>query len=588
LLKQQGKPNSHYRLPLMPTLKIPTPFSQLPLVDPGVPVLKSVPRLMWWIATGMKRLLVSGTLFGIFGIGSMAAMPGFIGQAVQAVADKNQDQVNFWAGMILLLGAFTAWTTIARHRRATAMWVTCATRLQQLIALQANKLGADLPKYVSTGEVVSVNSNDVERVARGFDLIPRFIGAVISFFVVAIILVRGAPTLGLLVVFGVPILVSGIAILIKPLERRESIQRAKLSRASDLASDTVAGLRVLRGIGGEDVFVARFKAASQEVRVAAVHTARMRAILHGLEVLLPGVLLIGVVWGGGMLVATGNLQIGTLVAFAGYSVWMVLPIQTMVEFAQRWASASVSGKRILKLLSVTPTNEWGSKELLTVDSIKDLKSGLEINAGDYLVVVSDNGTNIDELVDRIGGYLDINSVEINSIKMSQYQKQSVRAKVLVQEKDPTILSGTVETHFAVINSGEVQVSEALNAASAQDILDSLDGQGMTAEIIERGRTLSGGQRQRLALARSLYVDSDLLILDEPTSAVDAHSEARIASRIKALRAAKTTVIISSSPLILDTASKVALLQDNKVVAVGKHQDLLNNNELYRSMVVRGE
>jgi ABC-type multidrug transport system fused ATPase/permease subunit len=428
----------------------------------------------------------------------------------------------------------------------------------------------------------------VERVARGFDLIPRFIGAVISFFVVAIILVRGAPTLGLLVVFGVPILVSGIAILIKPLERRESIQRAKLSRASDLASDTVAGLRVLRGIGGEDVFVARFKAASQEVRVAAVHTARMRAILHGLEVLLPGVLLIGVVWGGGMLVATGNLQIGTLVAFAGYSVWMVLPIQTMVEFAQRWASASVSGKRILKLLSVTPTNEWGSKELLTIDSIKDLKSGLEINAGDYLVVVSDNGTNIDELVDRIGGYLDINSVEINSIKMSQYQKQSVRAKVLVQEKDPTILSGTVETHFAVINSGEVQVPEALNAASAQDILDSLDGQGMTAEIIERGRTLSGGQRQRLALARSLYVDSDLLILDEPTSAVDAHSEARIASRIKALRAAKTTVIISSSPLILDTASKVALLQDNKVVAVGKHQDLLNNNELYRSMVVRGE
>jgi putative ABC transport system ATP-binding protein len=86
----------------------------------------------------------------------------------------------------------------------------------------------------------------------------------------------------------------------------------------------------------------------------------------------------------------------------------------------------------------------------------------------------------------------------------------------------------------------------------------------------------------------LYVDSDLLILDEPTSAVDAHSEARIASRIKALRAAKTTVIISSSPLILDTASKVALLQDNKVVVVGKHQDLLNNNELYRSMVVRGE
>jgi ABC-type multidrug transport system fused ATPase/permease subunit len=544
--------------------------------------------LMWWIATGMKRLLTTGTLFGIVGIGSMAAMPGFIGQAVQAVSDQNQDEVNRWAGLILLLGAFTAWTTIARHRRAAAMWITCASRLQQLIALQAKSLGADLPKYVSTGEVVSVNSNDVERVARGFDLIPRFIGAVISFFVVATILVRGAPTLGWIVVLGVPLLVTGIAFLIKPLEKRESVQRTKLSRASDLASDTVAGLRVLRGIGGEDVFVQRFKDASQEVRVAAVHTARMRAILHGLEVLLPGILLLGVVWGGGLLVAAGDLQIGTLVAFAGYSVWMVLPIQTMVEFAQRWASASVSGKRILKLLSVAPTNQWGTADLTYVASIRDLKSELEITAGDYLVVVSDSTTDTDQLVDRIGGYLELTEVEVNSVKLSSFNKPSVRAQILVQEKDPTILSGTVETHFTVKHSGRVSIETALTTASADDILDSLDGVGRTAEIIERGRTLSGGQRQRLALARSLYVDPSVLILDEPTSAVDAHSEARIAARIRDLRHGKTTVIFSSSPLILDTASKVVLLVENKVVATGTHQELLRTNQIYRAMVVRGE
>jgi len=572
----------------MPNLKIPTPFSHLPLLDPGIPPLTSVPRLMWWIATGMKRLLTTGTLFGIVGIGSMAAMPGFIGQAVQAVSDQNQDEVNRWAGLILLLGAFTAWTTIARHRRAAAMWITCASRLQQLIALQAKSLGADLPKYVSTGEVVSVNSNDVERVARGFDLIPRFIGAVISFFVVATILVRGAPTLGWIVVLGVPLLVTGIAFLIKPLEKRESVQRTKLSRASDLASDTVAGLRVLRGIGGEDVFVQRFKDASQEVRVAAVHTARMRAILHGLEVLLPGILLLGVVWGGGLLVAAGDLQIGTLVAFAGYSVWMVLPIQTMVEFAQRWASASVSGKRILKLLSVAPTNQWGTADLTYVASIRDLKSELEITAGDYLVVVSDSTTDTDQLVDRIGGYLELTEVEVNSVKLSSFNKPSVRAQILVQEKDPTILSGTVETHFTVKHSGRVSIETALTTASADDILDSLDGVGRTAEIIERGRTLSGGQRQRLALARSLYVDPSVLILDEPTSAVDAHSEARIAARIRDLRHGKTTVIFSSSPLILDTASKVVLLVENKVVATGTHQELLRTNQIYRAMVVRGE
>jgi ABC-type multidrug transport system fused ATPase/permease subunit len=572
----------------MSKLKIPTPLSHLPLTDPGTPVLTSAPKLMWWLAMGMKRLLFTGTFFGIVGIGSMAAMPGFIGQAVQAVSDNEQHRVNLWAGLILLLGAFTAWTTIMRHRRALAMWITCASRLQQLVALQAKNLGADLPRYVSTGEVVSVNSNDVERVARGFDLIPRFVGAVISFVVVSIILVRGAPTLGLLVVIGVPILVIGIAFLIKPLEKRESVQRAKLSRASDLASDTVAGLRVLRGIGGEDVFVNRFRAASQEVRFAAVRTARMRAILHGLEVLLPGLLLVGVVWGGGLLVAAGELKIGALVAFAGYSVWMVLPIQTMVEFAQRWASASVSGKRILKLLSVVPVNQWGGQQLTQVSSIKDLRSGLTINNGDHLVVVTDLSSNTDALVDRIGGYQELEQLELNDVPANTFTKASVRNLILVQEKDPAILSGTIATHFAVINSGRISAAQALTAASADDILDSLDGRGMSAEIVERGRTLSGGQRQRLALARSLYVDPAVLILDEPTSAVDAHSEARIADRIKSLRNGKTTVIFSSSPLLLDTATKVALVVNDEVIAVGTHQELLAGNSQYRAMVVRGE
>lgn len=572
----------------MSKLKIPTPLSHLPLTDPGTPVLSTAPKLMWWLAMGMKRLLVTGTLFGIVGIGSMAAMPGFIGQAVQAVSDGDQHRVNLWAGLILLLGAFTAWTTIMRHRRALAMWITCASRLQQLIALQAKNLGADLPRYVSTGEVVSVNSNDVERVARGFDLIPRFVGAVISFLVVSVILVRGAPTLGTLVVIGVPILVVGIALLIKPLEKRESDQRAKLSRASDLASDTVAGLRVLRGIGGEDVFVARFRAASQEVRFAAVRTARMRAVLHGLEVLLPGVLLVGVVWGGGLLVANGDLDIGALVAFAGYSVWMVLPIQTMVEFAQRWASASVSGKRILKLLAVVPVNQWGEAELTQITSIKDLQSGLTINAGDHLVVVTDQSSNTDALVDRLGGYQEIEQLEINGIAAQNFSRSSVRNLILVQDKDPAILSGTIATHFAVKNSGRISIEQAITAASAEDILDSLDGAGLTAEIVERGRTLSGGQRQRLALARSLFVDSDVLILDEPTSAVDSHSEARIAQRLKQLRQQKTTVIFSSSPLILDTASKVVLIIEDNVVAVGNHLDLLASNEQYRALVVRGE
>ncbi|MEN9923785.1 MAG: hypothetical protein RIS09_1299 [Actinomycetota bacterium] len=567
---------------------IPHPYGHLPLEDPGPVRLESFPKFLLGLALGMKRLLFTGILFGIVGLGAMAAMPGFIGESVQAVADNDWSRVQFWAWMILLLGAFTSWTTIMRHRRAAAMWATVANRLQLLISVKASKLGADLPKYVSTGEVVSVNSNDVERVARGFDLMPRFVGAVLSFFIVAYILITGSTRLGLLIVIGVPILVLGVALLIKPLEKREDAQRDKLRAASDLAADTVAGLRVLRGIGGEDVFVDRFAKASQEVRVAAVKTARMRAILHGLEVFLPGILFIGVVFFGGSAVASGELKIGTLVAFAGYSIWMILPIQTMIEFSQRWASASVSGKRVLKLLQIEGVNEWGEEELQSVRSIKDEVSGVEILAGQLTVVVADSTQTGDAISERLGGYRDLSTTKVNGMTMSSFSRQSVRDRILVQEKDPTILSGTVRSHFDVPSSHRLQIDEALHAASAHDVIDALEGKGLDSEIIERGRTMSGGQRQRLALARSLFVDPEVLILDEPTSAVDAHSESRIAERIRDFRKNQTTVVFSSSPLMLDKADRVIVVIDGSVKIHGTHAELLASSSLYRDLVVRGE
>ena len=100
--------------------------------------------------------------------------------------------------------------------------------------------------------------------------------------------------------------------------------------------------------------------------------------------------------------------------------------------------------------------------------------------------------------------------------------------------------------------------------------------------------MSGGQRQRLALARSLFVDPEVLILDEPTSAVDAHSEARIATRIREIRQNQTTVIFATSPLVLDTATRVSLVINGTQVATGTHQELLRSNDDYRAMVVRGE
>lgn len=565
-----------------------TPFDQVPFRDPGAPEVTTARALLFWIGKNQLRIILSGSVFGVLGTICLALIPGLLGRGIQGIADNDQSVVIDAAWAVVALGVVQAFAGIMRHRRAVGSWLIAATRVKQIIVRKASDLGADLPRLVSTGEVVSVNNNDVERMARGFDNIPRLIGAIVAFIYVSILLINSAPSIGIIVVIAVPLMSLCIAPIIKPLQERESEQRRKLSISTNLAADTVAGLRVLRGIGGEDAFIARFKEASQEVRAAAVRTAQMRSLLQALQIVLPGVLVLVVIYFGGNLVLNEEMKIGELLSFYGYSAFLVLPIRVIIESAQRITSALVSASRVLHLLQVEPTNRWGSNEAPDPRStLRDNQSGVEIHFGELLVVVSESPLIADDLCDRLGGYVGADAVTIGNLPLTTFSRSAIRRTIFVQEKEPAILSGTLGSIFQVKNSGRISIDDAMSAASAQDILDSLDGEGLGAEVVERGRTLSGGQRQRLALARTLFVDAPIAILDDPTSAVDAHTESRIATRLANLRSGMTTVVISNSPLILDRADRVVLLLKGKVFAQGTHQELFERLSEYRELVTRG-
>jgi ABC-type multidrug transport system fused ATPase/permease subunit len=534
--------------------------------------------------------MLLGMMYGTIWMVAQAAMPAVIGLAIdQGIAAKDGGALLKWTAIMLAIGLVQAASGIMRHRFAVTNWLTTAYRTVQLVTRQATNLGATLPKRVATGEVVAIGTNDLSHLGNAMDVSARATGAIISFLVVAVILLRTSTTLGLVVLIGVPLLLLAIGPLLKPLQKRNLAQREMMGDLSNLATDIVGGLRVLRGIGGEQVFHERYVRDSQKVRRAGVEVGRLQSVLDALQILLPGVFVVLVVWLGARFAVEGQIKVGELVAFYGYAAFLMIPLRTATEFANKLIRAFVSARRVVRVLSLEPevVDQDTSYDQPPVGAeLVDVQSGLRVPHGQITAIVSDPPEESARLADRLGRYAD-GEVRWGDVPLSGLPRDVVRRRIVVSDTGSTLFSGVLSKQIDIRGQGRGAVDDALRTASAEDVLEALP-EGMEAVVTERGRSFSGGQRQRLVLARALAADPEILILVEPTSAVDAHTEARVADRLQEHRAGRTTVVTTSSPLMLDRVDNVAFVHHGEVVAFGNHRDLLRDVPRYRAVVTREE
>jgi len=557
--------------------------------------------------------------------------PYLIGRIIdEGILGADPTAVATWSALLFGLILVGVAAGIARHTLIVRTWLVAMYATIALVTRKAVQLGHVLPQRTPTGEVLSVADNDSDTFGGLTEILSRAAGALLAYAAVAAIVLSTSVQLGVVVLVAAPLLVGLAAPLLRPLQRSEEVERNRSAELVGLATDIVAGLRILRGIGGEQTFAGNYARQSQRTRHAGVRAGTWQAALEATGTLFAGVLLAVLTWLGARQVLDGRLTVGELVSFFGYAVFMVWPIQTFFELAQKWVRAVVSARKTIAVLEQQPP--WRepevAQELPAAAPLSDAASGFLAEPGELTCVVSARPDDSAALADRLGRYLppdhdpvsldvgggvkgraarsarseqrrararlaerdaaraaDQWGVRLGAVDLADATLAEVRRRVVVSDASSAVFAGTLQE--ALDPTGRCRRDEAeraLHTAAAEDVFEALPG-GWQGRIDERGRGLSGGQRQRLVLARALAADPEILILVEPTSAVDAHTEAIIAERLAEHRRGRTTVAMSVSPLLLRTADRVALLDAGRVVAVGTHDALLRNPG-YRRVVAR--
>ncbi len=593
------------------------------------PDTRSPSAFLWWMLRQQPDVIAVNVLFGLLWMLPGTLSPFLLGKVIDTgILRGDLTSTLGWAGLLTVVVLFGAVGGIAQHTMAVRGWLIALYGTQKLVVRKAGQLGHVLSRRLPTGEVLSISSSDSDTFGAVFEVFCRGISALFAFFLICGLMFTTSPELGWVVLIAAPLLVGATSPVLRPLNAAQTAERTQNGELTSMATDIVSGLRILRGIGGEATFGSNYAQQSQRVRRLGVVTGTWQALAETLGVLLAGLLLVTLVWLGSHQMMAGELTVGQLISFVGYAVFMVWPLQTFFEFAQKWVRGLVSARKTIALLDTDLPLAEGAAPLGPSPRLHDLASGLIVEPGRYLAVVSADPEEAAALADRLGRYLpgaapvvDLDEdlkgraarraraerdarraaaaaadaetgrsqwgVEADGVDYSRLPLAELRRRIVVSDTSSQLFAGTLQTAIDPHGSHtRGQAEAALRTAAAEDVYAGLPG-GWQGRIDELGRGLSGGQRQRVVLARALLLDPEVLVLVEPTSAVDAHTEARIAERLADHRRGRTTVAITASPLLLHYTDEVALMEEGKVVARGRHADLLATDPRYRQVVARG-
>ncbi|WP_432502628.1 ABC transporter transmembrane domain-containing protein [Kineococcus arenarius] len=547
-----------------------------------------------------------------------ALVPVAVGLVVARAVATGSTSAIAWsvAGVLALFAVLTA-------AGAYAFWTIDGAQLREAHHLRVAVLSAVLHRppaapVLRDGDVLSVATSDTRHSAQVIALLGYLVSASVGTVVSAVVLLRVDVLLGAGLLVAVPLLVLGLQRLAPRLERRVRTRQEAAGLAAATAADLLAGLRPLRGFGGVPEAVLRYRTASRTSRDAAVGAAGATAAVVGAGSLATGLLLVGTAAAATALAVRGRIGVGELVTVVGAAAFLADPVRTITSCVQGLAVARAGAGRVAALLAdgaaPHPTADAAVRTSPAVAgtpagaavplTLRGVSAGplreltLSAAPGEMLGVVTTDVALADALVGVLSGQ---RAREAGEVRLGELDPAvdpaGATGHLLVEPHAVHLLGGSLREALSTgapdgtASGGRAPASleRALVASAAQEVVRARPA-GLDEVLLERGANLSGGQQQRLALARALAADRPVLVLRDPTTALDAVTEDAVAAGLRALRhgqgspAGRTTVVLTTSPLLLARCDRVALLTATGC-RTGTHAELLGE-DAYATAVLR--
>ena len=470
-------------------------------------------------------------------------------------------------------------------------------KIQTLSFLELDKL--------KTSSLITRLTNDVTQIQQMTNMLLRMMvrapSTAIGGLVMAIIL---SKELSKIFVVAIPIILIVVMIILKksfPLFKK---MQQKIDNINLVMRESILGIKIIKALVIEDKQKDRFNDANEELTMASIKSQSMNLLLLPISTFIMNLTVVSVLWFGGNMFVSGNIEIGKIMAFINYLLQIMASIMMVINCMIMFSRAQVSAARINEVLDTKASieNKENSEEVKNFDIefknvffkyndhsdnvLEDIS--VKIKEGEKVGIIGSTGCGktsfvnlIPRLYDATSGEILIGGVNVKNINIKQ-----LREDVAIVLQESILFSGDIKSNLKLgnKNASEEELISASKDSQAYEFIMNKDNKFDEA-VEQRGKNLSGGQKQRLSIGRTLIKNPKIFIMDDSSSALDMATEARLQTSIRNRMKDNTVLIIAQRISAVMDLDKIIVMDDGKISAMGSHKELLERSEIYRSIAV---